>query len=331
MRALLPLHALLCLLLAIVQSKKEGLQKYNIQDVTVSGLSSGAYFAVQFHVAHSRLVNGSAIFAGGPWYCAESNLETATQKCMATNLGKPDTQTLVALTYTDSSLGLIDSPSNMEGSRVYLFSGKDDSVVESSVVHSLQSYYTAFVSPNNLVADFNVAAEHCMPTVNFGEDCSTLASPYLGKCGFDGAGAAFKYMYPQLDLERSEPVSANLFSFDQTSYFSSSVASIGDVGYIYVPTNCQSGQTPCHLHVSFHGCEQNLELVGNVYAEHAGYNYWAEKNDIIVLYPYVKVGKVYPYNPKGCWDWWAYTGLDYGVQSGVQMRFVRAMLEAMGV
>ena len=30
--------------------------------LTVSGLSSGAYFAVQFHIAHSSIVNGSAIF-----------------------------------------------------------------------------------------------------------------------------------------------------------------------------------------------------------------------------------------------------------------------------
>ncbi len=37
---------------------------YKISDVTVSGLSSGAYMAVQMHVAYSSVVNGSAIFAG---------------------------------------------------------------------------------------------------------------------------------------------------------------------------------------------------------------------------------------------------------------------------
>lgn len=37
---------------------------YSISDVTVSGLSSGGYMAVQFHVAFSSVVNGSAIFAG---------------------------------------------------------------------------------------------------------------------------------------------------------------------------------------------------------------------------------------------------------------------------
>jgi len=48
----------------------------------VSGLSSGGFFAVQFHVAYSSLVKGAAIFAGGPFYCAESNLVDAENKCM---------------------------------------------------------------------------------------------------------------------------------------------------------------------------------------------------------------------------------------------------------
>lgn len=37
---------------------------YKVLDVTVSGFSSGAFMAVQMHVAYSSLVNGSAIFAG---------------------------------------------------------------------------------------------------------------------------------------------------------------------------------------------------------------------------------------------------------------------------
>lgn len=41
---------------------------YNLDStVTVSGLSSGAYMANQFHVAHSGKVTGAAIFAGGKY------------------------------------------------------------------------------------------------------------------------------------------------------------------------------------------------------------------------------------------------------------------------
>ena len=39
---------------------------------SVSGISSGAYMAGQFQIAHSRLVVGAAIIAGGPYGCAES-------------------------------------------------------------------------------------------------------------------------------------------------------------------------------------------------------------------------------------------------------------------
>ena len=57
------------------------LEALNLEDkITVSGLSSGAYMAVQMHVSHSKSINGSAIFAGGPFYCAESNVELAQYK-----------------------------------------------------------------------------------------------------------------------------------------------------------------------------------------------------------------------------------------------------------
>jgi hypothetical protein len=38
----------------------------------VSGLSSGAFFAHQFHIAFSKLVSGAGIVAGGPYGCVEN-------------------------------------------------------------------------------------------------------------------------------------------------------------------------------------------------------------------------------------------------------------------
>ena len=96
-----------------------------------------------------------------------------------------------------------------------------------------------------------------------------------------------------------------------------------------------------------HGCLQNLEVVGNAYAAHAGYNHWAEASSIVVLYPYALISENDPYNIKvslfiftyhrckfscysfqGCWDWWGYTGPDYGLKSGVQMEVVSNMIKA---
>ena len=45
--------------------------KLDPSSVTVSGISSGAFFAHQFHVAYSGLVTGAGIVAGGPYGCAE--------------------------------------------------------------------------------------------------------------------------------------------------------------------------------------------------------------------------------------------------------------------
>ena len=47
-----------------------------------------------------------------------------------------------------------------------------------------------------------------------------------------------------------------------------------------------------------HGCLQNLEVVGNVYAAHAGYNHWAEGSGIVILYPYALISENDPYNIK---------------------------------
>ena len=57
--------------------------------VTVSGLSSGAYMAVQFQIAYSHLVRGAGVIAGGPYDCARGSISRALKNCMA---APPDAQ-----------------------------------------------------------------------------------------------------------------------------------------------------------------------------------------------------------------------------------------------
>ena len=76
------------------------------------------------------------------------------------------------------------------------------------------------------------------------------------------------------------------------------------VGYIYVPTVCQSKKTSCKLHIAFHGCEQGRVYLGNEYAAHTGYGQYAEGLNTIVIFPQVINSTL---NPHGCWDWWGYT------------------------
>ncbi len=64
----------------------------------------------------------------------------------------------------------------------------------------------------------------------------------------------------------------------------------------------------------------------------AGYNEWAERNNTVVLYPQTVAwgskaegGK----NPKGCWDWWGYSGEDYFRKSGKQISAVNWMIDCL--
>jgi poly(3-hydroxybutyrate) depolymerase len=46
----------------------------NSEQTSVSGLSSGAFMAVQMQVAYSSSIVGAGIVAGGPYYCAANNV-----------------------------------------------------------------------------------------------------------------------------------------------------------------------------------------------------------------------------------------------------------------
>lgn len=50
-------------LIGAVLAGDNPLGPYNITDVTVSGISSGGYMAVQMHIAYSATIQGAAVFA----------------------------------------------------------------------------------------------------------------------------------------------------------------------------------------------------------------------------------------------------------------------------
>jgi len=50
------------------------LRDYNVRkgESSISGLSSGAFMTVQFHLAYSASFAGVGVIAGGPFRCSES-------------------------------------------------------------------------------------------------------------------------------------------------------------------------------------------------------------------------------------------------------------------
>ena len=47
-----------------VSNNLSALGSYKVSSITVSGISSGAYMAVQMHVSYSSIISGAAAFAG---------------------------------------------------------------------------------------------------------------------------------------------------------------------------------------------------------------------------------------------------------------------------
>jgi poly(3-hydroxybutyrate) depolymerase len=282
----------------------------DLTSVSVSGISSGGYMAVQFHVAFSSMMKGAAIFAAGPYDCSKGSIQTALGACTS---GSPDVASLVAITNQYAQANAIDNPSSLASQRIFLFGGADDPIVAPSVVDALHDYYASFTSPASIdYVSRRPGTSHTWPTLAYGNPCDVVASPYLGNCSYDGAGAALQQIYGALAAPAATPSGA-IVPISQAAFIADpGAASLDDVAYAYVPQSCSSGNT-CKLHVAFHGCLQGASLVGDAFYTHAGLNEWADTNRIVVLYPQVTKSST---NPQGCWDWWGYTGPDFAKKTG---------------
>jgi len=305
-----------------------------INETTISGLSSGGFMVVQLHVAFSKTIKGAAVFAGGPYDCAGGSEITAVTTCMSAEPSPPSVDTAILVTDLRASAGVIDPPSNLANSQVYMYSGTLDSTVNPKVMDVLYQYYSNYISTNQIDYVNNVTSAHTQPTdeaINT-NPCWLSMSPYLSDCNYDGAGAALARLFSPMVLKprNDGPSLGTVISFDQTPYVpggSPALVSLADTGYAYVPTSCKNG-APCMIHIAFHGCAQNVGSVGKDYVERTGLNKWADTNSIVVLYPQTIDSSFIPSNPNGCWDWWGYAGSNYDVAQGPQMQFVMNLMKA---
>jgi len=287
---------------------------------TVSGLSSGGFMAVQLHVAYSATFKkGAGVVAGGPFYCAEGSVLNATGRCMASPAGIP-TSTLISTTNNWASQGLIDPVANLQGSKVYMFSGTLDSAVKPGVMDALKTYYNSFVPAANVVYKKDIAAEHAMITDDYGSTCSTKAAPYINDCNFDLAGAILGQLYGALNPRNSSALPVgNFVQFNQGQFITNH--GMATSGWAYIPQACASG-SQCRLHVVLHGCKQNETDVQQQYVNNTGYNRWGDTNNIVMLYPQTSVAAT-----NSCWDWWGYDSANYAKKSGPQMAAIKAMVD----
>ncbi|MGE0054254.1 MAG: PHB depolymerase family esterase [Hyphomicrobium sp.] len=315
-----------------------------MDDTSVSGISSGAYMAGQFEMAHAKLVTGAAIIAGGPYGCSQSifadtlpapgteflNLSKAVNGCMLDNLslwGVADPKILAEKAKTRAEHGEIDPIADVVTDRVYLFTGSQDHTVVPAIVKAAAEFYADLGVPQaNIKLVDTLPAGHAFVTEDEGAACDRTGEPYVVDCDYDQAGALLSHIYGKLEAPSKTP-QGKWIEFDQRPYTKDlNPDGMADTGVVYIPESCRT-QPGCRIHIAYHGCAQNREKVGDAFVKETGFARWADTNRLIVLYPQTQTT---PFNPQGCWDWWGYTGSAYLTRKAPQIIAVYRMIEALG-
>jgi len=306
-----------------VESARLGTYTLDRSKTMVAGISAGGYMATQLQVAYSKTFHGAAIFAGGPYYCAQDNVYIALNDCTK-NYYSTNVPLLEHDTDNTAYYGYIDPTSYLSGQKAWLFSGTSDTTVYQSVVRDLQTYLKHYGV--SVTANFTTAAGHGWITPDTTAACGGTASPFLNNCGFDAEQTFLTTLYGTLAARNGGTLHGSLQAFDQNEFLpggSAAAYSMDANGYVFVPSPCASGST-CKVLVALHGCAQGYQQVGNAFVTNSGLNEWADTNNIIVLYPQaIETG----YNPNGCWDWYGYNSTDYAAKSGPQMAAIYAMVQ----
>ncbi len=340
------------------RAERLGAYPVDASQISVAGVSSGAFMANQIHIAHSADVMGAAMIAGGLYGCAvidvtrKGVLALASQAigdCMSVPFLLDDVSTYRKRVGQLASRHWIDPPANLPRAKLYLFTGGSDSVVAHETVEKAKDLYSALGVPDAnivFVDRTGPAAEagHSWVTVHWGNQCPLNKSPYIDDCDYDQAGEELKAIYgPDLAAPASPPT-GRIVAFDQTEFAPGGAAKgngFSEAGYLYVPKACEPGAAqPCRLQIVLHGCEQSAETLGDTFYTRIGVNEWADTNRILVLYPQahaIQPGELPPAlavwgalyaNPNGCWNWWGYADdRQYLTKKGVQISVIWAMVE----
>lgn len=310
------------------------LASYNIdpQEISVSGVSSGAYMAMQYQSVFSSTTKGAGIIAGGPYHCYGENTsgdlnEAQMMTCMR---GNPNATASIEKIKANAAAKLADSPDHLKSQRVYLFIGGLDSFVGEPVMDSVHDYYKAFIPEEQITYSKDKDTGHAFLTDNPAHArCGNNGLPGVNNCGFDQAGDILQWIYQgKLAPRKTGKLDGKIVAFDQGEFYGKVEISLEKSGYLYVPTPCDKGEK-CKLHIVFHGCGQSAGYIEDkIYSnDGAGFNRWADANNMIVLYPQVGISYVKPANQYGCWDWWGYTSPQWDTNQGKQLQVIRAMVD----
>ncbi|MCB4824451.1 extracellular catalytic domain type 2 short-chain-length polyhydroxyalkanoate depolymerase [Roseicella aerolata] len=349
---------LLALVLSLMQAGKasaaDRLGRYPVDpaQVSVAGISSGAFMANQLHIAHSADIMGAGLVAGGLYGCAvlradDSGITAlaslATGACMRAPARLLPAATYAARIRRFAALGWIDPVETLGRSRLYAFTGRSDTVVHPETVRRAVAVYGLLGLPTAATSfsDGALAAGHGWVTQSYGMACGDTRPPYINDCDYDQAQQVLQTLYGPLEAAATQP-SGRLIAFDQTEFAPGGDAAghgLWHTGQLYLPAACEAAGANCRLHMLMHGCQQSAQVMGDRFYRNIGINEWADTNRIVVLYPQARSVSVadfrrprptdlFQVNPEGCWNWWGYAyDSRYLFKDGVQVRALWEMVQ----
>ncbi|GAB6025771.1 hypothetical protein CHUAL_011752 [Chamberlinius hualienensis] len=295
----------------------------------MGGFSSGGFFTAQYHTAFSSELVGVAIMAGGVYYCSHGTL-AGVGSCITPALVVAEH---IAIAENNAQAQLIDPTSHIAGDRIYILSGNIDTIVSPDTGRKLKEYYEHFGAI--VTTKFDLVAEHCFPTVNYGNACTFLLKNYISRCNYNAAYESLKSIYGNIAKpSESVTLAGELLTFDQSEFTVGNPADscVDTTGKVYIPSYCKTN-SGCRVHVFNHGCGMGREKIGDDLIVNSGYNQVGELNNIIIIYPQilscvpVPLVNPKPYNPFGCHDLYGYLGSNYAWRNSTQMSVVRKMIQ----
>jgi poly(3-hydroxybutyrate) depolymerase len=308
---------------------------------SVSGISSGGFMAAQLATAFSSRIMGVGIIAAGPYYCAGTYpfnkfLINATTACMSPLNAAAGANAKVSWDNATAlaDAGKIDPVDNLQGQRVYLFSGRGDQTVKTEVVNQVALYYAlAKTTAGQIHYRQHPSAGHAIITEKTGVACADTGPPFINQCGFMQSHDLLRHIYGAGQAPNAGAPAGRLLPFDQREFVKGDRSSMDEQAYVYIPDACNGGA--CAVHVAFHGCKQGATQIGELFYKNTGFNEYADSNRIIVLYPQAHPSNGIPFNPQGCWDFWGYSSADqehpdFHHKDAPQMSAIMRMVERLG-
>jgi len=246
----------------------------------------------------------------------------------------------VARAKAAETAGTIDSLATLRTRRAFLYRGTQDATYKRRSVNTTAGFFRSLMPDKSVFFESKVESGHLVPGID----------PHLcwwqewggpDNCTYDGARHVLEWVHGADTLAggRDNDTTA-LFSmlrpFDQRPHLVHTPGRpsyLANEGRVFVPPGCESPGSGCKLHVFLHGCGVTDGTASDgefdTFSKYGGFNEWAVRNKIVVLYPLVGTDGPTAQLKSGCFDGYGQTGPDYDIRTAPQIVAIKSMIDAL--